>query len=430
MESTGCVHSDVVPSDVIVVGAGVIGLGIAWEAARTGRRVTVVDPAPGSGASYAAAGMLAAVSEYHYQEEDLLGLTLRSAELWPSFAEAAGPDCGYLGTPTLCLAADAADRTAFADLRAAQEAHGLAVRPLTVRESRADESLLAPGIAGAFRIEADHQVDPRRLIAALLARLVERSGEGAVVRARAASLLWEGPDGGGRVAGVAVPDGAVPDGAGRVAGVVLDDGRELRAGETIVANGLGARELGGLPVALPLRPVYGDILRLRVPERLRPLVTATVRGLVRGRPVYIVPREDGTVVIGATQREDGSDAVSAGGVYELLRDAQALVPAVAELELYETTARARPGTPDNAPLLGRVRTHDGEGPGAAGTVPGLIIATGFFRHGVLLTPVAAEVCAGLLEGRADPRWDAFLPDRFAPRLAGTPAAQAAATGGN
>ncbi|GHG47296.1 glycine oxidase ThiO [Sinomonas cellulolyticus] len=418
MENRGGVRPEAVRSDVIVVGAGVIGLGIAWEAARTGRRVTVVDPEPGSGASYAAAGMLAAVSEYHYQEEALLELTLRSAELWPAFADAAGPDCGYLLTPTLCLAADGADRAAFADLRAAQEAHGLAVRPLTVREARSEEPLLAPGISGAFEIQADHQVDPRRLVAALLARLEDRFGPDAVVRRRAAGLLWEAPSAG------------VPGGARRVAGVVLEDGRELRAEETIVANGLGARELAGLPVALPLRPVYGDILRLRVPEPLRPLVTATVRGLVRGKPVYIVPREDGTVVIGATQREDGSGAVSAGGVYELLRDAQALVPAVAELELYETTARARPGTPDNAPLLGRVRAGDGGRPGTRGEIPGLIIATGFFRHGVLLTPVAAHVCVGLLEGRADPRWDAFAPDRCAPRRAGAPAAPAAATGGN
>ncbi|WP_369044926.1 glycine oxidase ThiO [Sinomonas sp. P10A9] len=404
-------------SDVIVVGAGVIGLGIAWEAARTGRRVLVVDPEPGSGASFAAAGMLAAVSEYHYQEEDLLGLTLESAAAWPEFAAGAGPDCGYVSSPTLCLAGDAADRQAFADLKAVQEAHGLGVRPLTVRQARAEEPFLAPGIAGAFQIEADHQVDPRRLVAALLARLTERLGDGFLVRARATSLAWDG---------------------GRVVGVVLEDGRELRAAETIVANGLGARDLGALPIVLPLRPVYGDILRLRVPARLRPLVTATVRGLVRGKPVYIVPRADGTVVIGATQREDGSDAVSAGGVYELLRDAQILVPAVAELELYEITARARPGTPDNAPLLGRVRAahadsrgggaHDGAVPGGAGTVPGLIIATGFFRHGVLLTPAAAQVCRGLLEGRTDPRWDAFLPDRFVPTAAGLPAA-AAATGG-
>ena len=146
---------------------------------------------------------------------------------------------------------------------------------------------------------------------------------------------------------------------------------------------------------LPLRPVYGDILRLRVPEKLRPLLTATVRGMVRGAPVYIVPRQDGTVVIGATQREDARRSSPAPAVstsacrrrYQLLRDAQQLVPAVAELELLEATARARPGTPDNSPLLGRVAA-----PGGAGDIAGLIIATGFFRHGVLLTPAAAVIC--------------------------------------
>ncbi|NUP75687.1 MAG: glycine oxidase ThiO [Sinomonas sp.] len=391
------------PLDVVVVGAGVVGLGIAWEAVRSGRSVAVVDPEPGNGASFAAAGMLAAVSEYHYQEEDLLGLMLASARLWDEFAEPLGSEAGYMRTPTLCVAADAADRRALADLRAVQEAHGLDVRPLGVREARALEPMLAPAIAGAFEISADHQVDPRRLVAAILGRL----GEDAVVRQRAEALVWAGG----------------PGEDARVAGVRLDDGRELLARETIVANGLGARELGGLPVPLPLRPVYGDILRLRVPERLRPLVAATVRGLVRGKPVYLVPRQDGTVVIGATQREDGSGAVSAGGVYELLRDAQALVPAVAELELYETTARARPGTPDNAPLLGRVAKRfaprgadDGAGsPDIPGhpDIPGLIVATGFFRHGVLLTPAAARVCVGLLDGVAEERWNAFRPDRFA-----------------
>jgi len=182
-----------------------------------------------------------------------------------------------------------------------------------------------------------------------------------------------------------------------------------------VANGLGAPRLAGLPegLDLPVRPVYGDILRLQVPAHLQPLLTATVRGIVRGVPVYIVPRGDGTVVIGATQREDGlsatSNAVSAGGVYQLLRDAQVLVPAVAELELLEATARARPGTPDNAPLLGRVGNPAG---GPAGEVEGLVIATGFFRHGVLLTPVAARIVGELLADSPDSRWSIFRPDRF------------------
>ncbi|NUU30985.1 glycine oxidase ThiO [Arthrobacter sp. C9C5] len=395
--------------DVVVIGGGLIGHGIAWEARRSGRTVALVDDAPGTGASWAAAGMLAPVSELHYQEEELLALMLEASGLWPEFAAglAGGSDgsktdgggTGYLTTPTLAVGADAADRRALADLRAAQQACGLAVEPLTVREARNREPLLSPGISCAFDIPADHQVDPRRLLARIGSLLATDSGFTAVPR-RAAGLLWQG---------------------GRVAGIRFEGGGELRAGETIVANGLAAAELQGLPggLSLPLRPVYGDILRLRVPARLRPLLGSTVRGLVRGVPVYIVPREDGTVVIGATQREDApseASAVSAGGVYQLLRDAQQLLPAVAELELLEATARARPGTPDNAPLLGRVANA-----GSGQDVEGLIIATGFFRHGVLLTPVAAAICRALLDGQPDPRWAGFRPDRFSSRRPVSPA---------
>ncbi|CAH0223953.1 Hydrogen cyanide synthase subunit HcnC [Arthrobacter sp. Bi26] len=392
-----------ITADVAVIGGGVIGHGIAFEASRAGRSVVLIDDAPGSGASWAAAGMLAPVSELHYQEEQLLELMLESSRLWPGFAAevdagagmdagAGGTECragtGYLTTPTLAVGADAADRRALADLREVQQACGLTVEPVTVREARSREPLLSPGISCAFDIPADHQVDPRLLIARLAGVLGTEGGS--LIRRRAAGLLWQD---------------------GQVAGVRLAGGGFVRAAETVVANGLGAAGLEELPagLALPLRPVYGDILRLRVPPHLQPLLTATVRGMVRGVPVYIVPRQDGTVVIGATQREDGPSnphAVSAGGIYQLLRDAQQLVPAVAELELLEATARARPGTPDNAPLLGRVARPGG------GDVPGLIIATGFFRHGVLLTPAAAAVCRQLMDGTPDARWAGFRPDRF------------------
>lgn len=395
-------------ADAVVIGGGVIGLGIAWEARRSGRSVALIDPAPASGATFAAAGMLAPVSELHYQEEDLLEFMLESSALWPDFernvtGSGSGPGTGYRTTPTLAVGADAADRRALADLRDVQLAHGLVVESLPLREAREREPLLSPQISCAFDIPGDHQVDPRRLSAAILGALADHQpGDsswiagaegGFAVHDTASGLRWED---------------------GRVVGAVLASGLEVHAAETIVANGLDAGRLNGLPagLSLPLRPVYGDILRLRVPEHLQPLVTATVRGMVRGVPVYIVPRDDGTVVIGATQREDslsasagGAVPVSAGGVYQLLRDAQVLVPAVAELELMEATARARPGTPDNAPLLGRVE-------GSEGTVPGLIVASGFFRHGVLLTPAAASICVGLMDGTADPRWNKFRPDRF------------------
>ncbi|GAA5193685.1 glycine oxidase ThiO [Arthrobacter gyeryongensis] len=406
-----------VRADVAVIGGGVIGLGIAWEARRSGRSVALVDPAPASGATFAAAGMLAPVSELHYQEEDLLELMLESSVLWPDFernvtGSSIGRSTGYRTTPTLAVGADAADRRALADLRDVQLANGLVVESVRLREAREREPLLSPQISCAFDIPGDHQVDPRRLSAAILGALADHqpgdsswipgAEDGFAVHDAAAGLLWED---------------------GRVVGAVLGSGIEVLATETVVANGLDAARLDGLPdgLSLPLRPVYGDILRLRVPEHLQPLVTATVRGMVRGVPVYIVPRDDGTVVIGATQREDGLSAsggsvnpVSAGGVYQLLRDAQVLVPAVAELELLEATARARPGTPDNAPLLGRVE-------GRERTVPGLIVASGFFRHGVLLTPAAAKICVGLMDGTADPRWNKFRPDRFSHQLSTVPA---------
>ncbi|MFD1214497.1 glycine oxidase ThiO [Arthrobacter sp. GCM10027362] len=380
-------------ADVAVVGAGIVGLGIAWEAARSGRTVVVVDPEPAGGATFAAAGMLAPVSELHYQEEELLELTLASARLYPEFVKPLAGPTGYRSTRTLVVGADAADRQALADLRQLQLQHGLSVQPLGVRQVRAEEPMLGPQLSCAFGIDQDHQVDPRVLAAALQAALAAHAGgQGWLLRRPATGLLHADP----------------ADTASAVTGVALAGGGTVRAAEVVLANGLGAAEIAGLPdgLRLPLRPVYGDILRLRVPEQLRPLLTATVRGLVRGLPVYLVPREDGTVVLGATQREDGLAAVSAGGTYQLLRDAQALVPAVAELELIETTARARPGTPDNAPLLGRVAAPGG------GDVPGLIVATGFFRHGVLLTPVAARICRELMDGDGDGRWDRFRPDRF------------------
>ncbi|WP_104200275.1 glycine oxidase ThiO [Cryobacterium sp. Y29] len=382
--------------DVAVIGGGVIGLGIAWTLAHSGRSVVVIDPDPAGGATFAAAGMLAAVSELHYREEALLDLMLASSTLYPDFIDSLGTDSnatGYQRTTTLNVGADAADRQALADLRAVQVANGLGVEPLTVREARVLEPLLSPQVSGAFLVEQDHQVDPRRLterIQFALAALAP-NGQDAVIRVRARGLLHAD----------------ATDTSSRVTGVALADGSSIQADEVVVANGLWAGELDGLPehLRLPLRPVYGDVLRLRVPEHLRPLLTCTVRGLVHGVPVYLVPRTDGTLVIGATQREDGSGVVSAGGVYQLLRDAQALVPAVSELELIETTARARPGTPDNAPFLGRVGCSGGD-------IAGLIIATGFFRHGVLLTPVAAQYCLQLIDGIADDRWRNFRPDRF------------------
>ena len=396
---------EVMKTDVAVIGGGIVGLGIAWEAQRSGRSVTVIDPSPATGATFAAAGMLAPVSELHYQEEALLELTLASAARWPEFAASLPADAptGFVTSPTLVLGADGADRTALADLREVQLRHGLDVEALTTREARAAEPMVGPHISCAYRVAADHQVDPRAMAEALRTQLLLAAARYGRTDPNQTFMAQT-------AAGLLHADTANTHSA--VTGVRLADGSEVQAREIIVANGLGAPELAGLPrgLALPLRAVHGDILRLRVPEHLRPLTTATIRGLVRGLPVYIVPRHDGTVVIGASSREDGSAGVSAGGVHQLLRDAQVLLPAVAELELLEMTARARPGTPDNAPLVGRVADLDGT------DIPGLIIATGFFRHGVLLTPIAALVTRQLLGNITDLAWLAFRPDRFSSTL--------------
>ncbi len=340
--------------------------------------------------------MLAPVSEYHYQEDALLPLMLASAARYPEFIRELSPNgepTGYLPTETLLVGIDAGDRQALADLHSAHRRWNLDVQRLTTGAARAQEPLLGPRVTSAYRVRGDHQVDPRTLAARLVDDLI-RTGRGVIVRERVVALLHA--------------DTADPD--SRVTGVRTEN-EEVSAEEVVLANGLGANELEALPggLHLPLRPVFGDILRLRVPVALQPLLSATVRGLVHGESVYLVPRSDGTLVIGATQREDGMPGVSAGAVHRLLRDAQELLPAVADLELVEATARARPATPDNAPLLGRMTGPDGA------DVPGLIVATGFFRHGVLLAPIAADICLHLINGEHDPRWDDIRPDRFATR---------------
>ncbi|GEO93680.1 glycine oxidase ThiO [Kocuria flava] len=394
-------------ADVAVVGAGVIGLATAWELRRRGCSVVVVDPDPGAGASRAAAGMLAPVSEVQHRQDALVPLMRASAAAYPGFVAgleaAAGASVGHRATETLVCAADPADRQALADLRELQLRHGMEVEALPVRAARALEPALSPRLAGAFRIPGDHQVDPRRLVAALLAALTAQDPpEGApagpvrIVHDRVTALR-RGP-------------------SGAVTGVRLSRGGMVSAGGTLLAPGAALAAIDGLPAGArpPLRPVHGDILRARLPDGAPELLGRTVRGLVHGVPVYLVPRADRTLVIGATSREDDLAGASAGGVFRLLRDAQALVPGTADLELTEVLARARPGTPDDVPCLGPVRDPDGT------PVPGLVLSTGYFRHGVLLTPLAARLAAQLLAGEPgpDPAADAELltttdPQRFA-----------------
>ncbi|WP_406489244.1 glycine oxidase ThiO [Streptomyces phaeochromogenes] len=372
-------------SDVLVVGGGIIGLVTAWRAAQRGFTTALVDPEPGGGAAQVAAGMLAAVTELHYGEQTLLGLNLASARRYPDFAaeltEATGQDIGYRRCGALAVALDADDRAHLREVHALQRRSGLESEWLSGRECRRLEPMLAPGVRGGLRVDGDHQVDPRRLATALVTAC-ERAGV-TFHRTWADRLT------------------VVRD---RATGVVTADGTELSAGQVVLAGGSLSGRLTGVPddVLPPVRPVKGQVLRLTVPKRYAPFLSRSVRAVVRGSHIYLVPRESGELVVGATSEELGWDTtVTAGGVYELLRDAHELVPGITELPLTETRAGLRPGSPDNAPLLGPTE------------LPGLLLATGHYRNGVLLTPVTGDVMAhALATGELPDEARPFTPRRF------------------
>ena len=370
--------------DVIIVGAGVIGLGIAWRCAQRGLDVTVVDPAPGSGASTTAAGMLAPVTELHYGEQALLKLNLDSARRYPAFVDelsaVTGLSVGYRRTGTVSVGWDAADLAALRDLRAFGETLGVSSEMLTSQDLRRLEPALAPGLPGGLLANDDHQVDSRALHAALLTA-AEVAGA-RIVPLRVAGLQRE---------------------TDRSVGVRLDDGRELDAPLVVLAAGAWSPQIGGLPSGqVPVRPVKGQTLHLRRDDG--PQLRHVVRGTVSGSPVYVVPREDGRIVIGATSEEAGFDLrPRAGAIYELLRDAQSLLPVLGEAEFLEVSTSVRPATADNAPLIG---------PAA---LDGLILATGHYRNGVLLTPVTADSVAAYACGEPPPDVVApFTPTRIHP----------------
>jgi glycine oxidase len=376
--------------DVLVIGGGVIGVGVAWRCAQRGLKVTVVDPAPGSGASSAAAGMLAPATELHYGEQALLQLNLDSARRYPQFAAelaaASGHDVGYRRSGALVAAWDDADLANLRDLQAFGSSLGVATELLTGREIRRREPALASAVAGGLYAPDDHAVDNRRLHAALLEAVRVSGGE--LRRERVVALEKS---------------------ATRVSGIRTDQGHAISADTVVLAAGAWSAQLpdpggGALP---PIRPVKGQTVRLRVPGP--PLLRHVIRGTIKGSPVYLVPRDDGELVVGASSEEVGFDlAPRAGAVYELLRDAQSLIPLLGEVQFGEVSTSVRPGSPDNAPIIGR------------SSIPGLVLATGHYRNGILLTPVTADGIADLISTGSVPDVLAgFSVDRFLPRMVTT-----------
>jgi len=377
--------------DVVVVGAGVIGLSAAWRAARSGRSVTLVDPQPGRGATWAAAGMLAPVAEAHFGEEVLAALNVAAAAAWPGFAgelEAASGQCVHFRADgTLLVAGDPSDREATDRVHAFHQAIGLASTRLGARACREAEPLLAPGISGGVDLPGDHQVDNRAVAAALVT---------ACRRAGVTTVTDE-------VTRIDV------EGAG-VRGVTLAGGARIAAGAVVLAAGSRSGDVDGVPEAFrpPVRPVRGVTVRLRAPDGV-PRLRRTVRALVHGRSCYLVPRDDGGLVLGATVEERGSALdVPLGGLADLVDDARRVVPALDEYSVVELAPGLRPGSPDNGPIVGTT------------SVTGLVMATGHYRNGVLLAPATAHEVVALLDALdadlapAPGPFDAFRPSRFAP----------------
>ena len=370
--------------DVAVVGGGPIGLASAWRAAQRGLSVCVLD-AGAPGAWSAAAGMLAPVAEAQFGEDALLELSLRAAagfpELCAELEEASGRDPGLTTTGTLVVARDRDEAEALDRLLAYRRRLGLGVERLLPTAARRAEPALAPTVRLALDVAGDHSVDPRSLVPALAAAV---RGAGGVVRARARviALLLDGE---------------------RVTGVRLEDGGELAAGAVLVAAGAHSALLEGLPpdAAVPLRPVKGQVLRLRDPHG-----PGLVGRTIRTGDAYIVPRADGRYVLGATMEERGFDtSPTAGGVFELLRDVSEVLPGVLELELEELLAGLRPTTPDNVPAIG------------AGALEGLFWAVGHHRGGILLSGLTGELAAAALCGGELPPWAAAADPRRFERVA-------------
>jgi glycine oxidase len=339
---------------IAVVGAGVIGLSIAWRALDRGWQPVVIDPEPCSGASWVAGGMLAPVTEAWPGEEPLLELGEASLRAWPEFAAELG-DVGLRTDGTLVAAFDSADAAQLDILAEHLASIGRDVERLSGPELRKIEPSLSTSVRSGLSVPGDLAVDNRKLLTVLRAKV-------AFIRESARAV--------------------------RTGEVELADGSVVRCDAVVVAAGAWSRSLH--PTLKPLvRPVKGEILRLKSRPGSLPL-TRTVRGLVENRPVYLVPREEGEVVLGATQYEAGYDTeVTVRGVYDLLADAQRLVPGIAEYRLVETAAGVRASSPDNLPLIDWLE-------------PGVIVATGHHRNGLLLAPITAEAVVAMLAGEPVP----------------------------
>ena len=366
--------------NIAVIGGGIIGLGVAWQLARRGRPVTVFDrEKAGRGASWVAAGMLAPVSEFGFENEDFLEFGRRSMEMFPRFLEELEADSGRAvaldtrGTMVVGFHRDDSER--IRRIYNFRENRGLPVQWMTGSEARELEPLLSPKAASAMWIPEDYQIDNRALVDALKVALVEAGGE--------------------LVEGTAVTE--IRSEARRCTGVITDNG-EHPAGVTVLAAGCWSGGIAGLSedLAPKVRPVKGQIVTLRMDE------TYGFARVIRAPDAYILPKGDGRLLIGATEEEMGFDTTpTAGPVMRLIERAWEAVPSLYDLPIEEIAVGLRPGTRDHEPLIGE------------SGMDGLLYATGHYRHGILLAPVTAyALCDMILDGKTPEYAAPFSPSRF------------------
>ncbi len=371
---------------ILIIGGGVIGLGIGWQLAKAGAAVTIHERGQtGRGASWAAAGMLGPIAEAHSDELDLLKLSNQSLARYPEWVneletEAEMP-IGYRAEGTLIIGIQPDDAYQLRHTYDLQQDLGLNVEWLSGEEARKIEGALSPYVTAAIRCETDHQVD-NRLMAQALQRAYQ--GRGGVLHQNST------------IERIVIENGVVT-------GVQTQDGFQ-GTDVCILAAGCWSGQINGLPDAIipPVRPVKGQMLALRMREDI--MIENVIR-TVKARypmPVYLVPRSDGRLIVGATTEELGFDTdLTVGGVYELLHGACEAVPGIYELPLIETWTGLRPGSTDNAPILGKT------------PVENLIYATGHYRNGILLTPITAyEIAKLILTGETSETIAPFHLDRF------------------
>lgn len=367
--------------DVVVVGGGVIGLGCAWRLAQGGARVAVLERGePGGGATRVAAGMLAPVGELTFGEPELLELTLAAARLYPQFVAeleaASGETTGYECLGALHVALDRDEAAQLQRVHDLQRSLELDAEWLPPRRCRDLEPGLTPSFYGGVFAAGEAAVDPRALTRALVAACV---AEG--VEVRSGTEVVNGIFEGERLVGVRTASRRSD--TSEVSDRRLDE--EIAADTVVLAGGAWSGAMAWLPEEAqpPVRPVKGQLVELRGRGE-----EPVARHILASERVYLVPRADGRLIVGATVEEMGFDAaVTAGGVYELLREAYRLLPDVAEMEIVDAVAGLRPGTPDNLPIV------------APGAIDGLVLATGHYRNGILLAPLAAQAVADLVSNR-------------------------------